>query len=55
MDIVIAQTDILTVKAELIVLKYADAFHGADRAVARAVDFRSISRVETSAYYRART
>ena len=40
MDIVIAQTDILTVKAELIVLKYADAFHGADRAVARAVDFK---------------
>jgi hypothetical protein len=39
MDIVISQTDILAAKADLIVLKYADAFHGADGAVARAIEF----------------
>ena len=39
MDLVIKHADITTVEADLIVLKHANGFHGADYAVARAINF----------------
>jgi hypothetical protein len=39
MDITINNSDILDAEADLIVMKFADGFHGADRAVAHAIGF----------------
>ena len=41
MELSILNTDILQVPADLIVLKYADRFYGADKVVADAIDFQS--------------
>jgi hypothetical protein len=40
-EISILNGDILQVPSDLIVLKYADSFHGADAAVAKAIGFSS--------------
>jgi hypothetical protein len=41
MDIEISNSDITGVPADLLVMKYADGFHGADRTVANAIGFTS--------------